>query len=258
MGGSSSRQSAVGVATPRPPIPGSWRWIEERRAARERAANLYFSKLEAVFARVTKAIEDKNIEINVKRIQLNKKKTEYNEINKKLDDLTDEKNAKYINKVTLEAYKLQVEKHKKQLEYNIRLLETELADLERFINFQLRNKLYYAEEYNQLYQKVVKRNELQHKVYTDRNVILDRTINSMNQTYSNIHVDTNYQNLHNEYFMTLNAIFWWVYYLLFIVICYQIVYIQTELTLSTKIIWLTVLFSFPLLYYVYDLALMKI
>ena len=209
-------------------------------------------------AQVGTLITDKNNEIAVLSTELDKKRTEYNNINQILADLTNEKNAKSVDKRNLEKYKSQLEEYKKKLEYSIRLSEQELAGLSQFINLQQRNKLYYDTEYNTLFNKVVNRNQLKHKGYSDRNTILERTTNHMEQTYSNIHADSKYQNLHNEYFMTLNAIFWWVYYLLFIVICYQIVYIQTDLTLITKITWLTVLLLFPLLYYVYDLVVIKI
>ena len=209
-------------------------------------------------AQIGQLIANKNNEIAVLNTALNRKRAEYNNINQTLSNLTNEKNAKSVNKTNLEKYKSQLETHQQKLKYSIRLLETELADLRQFINIQLKNKSYYDKEYSTLFNKVVNRNQLQHKGYTDRNTTLERTVNRMEQKYSNIHTDSKYQNLHNEYFMTINAIFWWVYYLLFIVICYQIVYIQADLTLSTKIIWLTVLLLFPLLYYVYDLALMKI
>lgn len=209
-------------------------------------------------AQIGSLITDKNNEITRLSTDLDKKRTEYNNINRILADLTNEKNAKSVNKRNLEKYKSQLEEYKKKLEYSIQLSEEELAGLSQFINLQQRNKLYYDTEYDTLFNKVVNRNQLKHKGYSNRNTILERTVNQMEQKYSNIHTDSKYQNLHNEYFMTINAIFWWVYYLLFIVICYQIVYIQTDLTLITKITWLTVLLLFPLLYYVYDLVVIKI
>ena len=83
-------------------------------------------------------------------------------------------------------------------------------------------------------------------------------MNRLEQKYSNNNVDSAYQLQHNEYFLTLNAIGWWIYYLLFIVICYQIVYIQSKLSLMMKIIWIIILAIFPLSFNLYDLVVAKI
>jgi len=227
-------------------------------AKRDAERNAIRNKLDQDISLLKEQIEDTKNKIDMKKLEVGKKRTEYNKISRILANLTNEKNTKYSNKINLENYKSQLQTYQKKLKYSIRLLETELAGLKQFINLQLRNKLYYDTEYDKIFNKVIVRNQLRHKGYTHRNSVLDRNVNQMEQKYSNIHNDSYYQNIHNEYFMTINAIFWWIYYLLFIVICYQIVYIQTELALSTKIIWLTVLLLFPLLYYVYDLALMKI
>ena len=135
------------------------------------------------------------------------------------------------------------------------LLEAQKVNREEI---QKRNILYYDEEYNRLYDKVVKRNELQHDGYIKRNDILNRSVNRLEQKYSNNNVDSAYQLQHNEYFLTLNAIGWWIYYLLFIVICYQIVYIQSKLSLMMKIIWIIILAIFPLSFNLYDLVVAKI
>ena len=58
--------------------------------------------------------------------------------------------------------------------------------------------------------------------------------------------------------MTLNSIFWWVYYILFVIITYQIIYIQKDITLRNKIVIILILGLYPLLYRMYDLVIMKI
>lgn len=209
-------------------------------------------------AELGRRIEDYKNKIAVLNKELSIKRSEYARINRKHSNLTNTKNTLYGNKTSLENYKSQLEDHMKKLKYSIQILEKELDDLKQFINLQQRNNLHYDKEYNQLFNKVVLRNQLKHSGYALRNAVLNRASTRMEQTYSNIHSDSKYQQLHNEYFMTINSIFWWIYYLLFIVLCYQIVYIQTDLTLITKITWLSVSLLFPLLYYVYDLVVIKI
>lgn len=209
-------------------------------------------------AELGRRIVDYRNKIAVLNKELSIKRSEYARINRKHSNLTNTKNTLYGNKTSLENYKSQLEDHMKKLKYSIQILEKELDGLNQFINLQQRNNLYYDKEYNQLFNKVVLRNQLKHSGYTLRNAVLNRASTRMEQKYSNIHSDSKYQQLHNEYFMTINSIFWWIYYLLFIILCYQIVYIQTDLTLITKITWLTVSLLFPLLYYVYDLVVIKI
>ena len=189
---------------------------------------------------------------------INIKRAEYARINGILTNLINKKTAKHINKTTLDKYKSQLETHQQTLKFKIQILEQELDGLTQYTNLQRRNQSYYDKEYNRLYTKVVVRNQLKHTGYVNRNGILNRTLNRFEQKYSNMHTDSEYQTQHNDYFITINAIFWWVYYLLFIITFYQIVYIQTDMSLIIKIRWLTVLLLFPLLYYVYDLVIMKI
>lgn len=209
-------------------------------------------------ADLVRRIDDYKNKIAALNKELSIKRSKYDGINRTFNEVMNEKNTLYGNKTSLEKDKSQLEDDMKKLKYSIQLLENELDGLNQFINLQQRNKLHYDKEYNQLFNKVVLRNQLKHSGYTLRNAVLNRASTRMEQIYSNIHSDSKYQQLHNEYFMTINSIFWWIYYLLFIVLCYQIVYIQTDLTLITKITWLSVSLLFPLLYYVYDLVVIKI
>jgi len=189
---------------------------------------------------------------------INTKTVELANANNELTLLKYDTNQKYINKNMLEYYKSQLETQKKQLEYVIYTSTQELEDIIQYINLQKRNILYSDKEHNRLYNKVVVRNQLQYDGYIKRNDILNRSLNRLEQKYSNNNVDSEYQRQHNEYFLTLNAIGWWIYYLLFIVICYQIVYIQSELSLMMKIIWIIILAIFPLSFKLYDLVVAKI
>ena len=189
---------------------------------------------------------------------INTKTVELANANNELTLLKYDTNQKYINKNMLEYYKSQLETQKKQLEYVIYTSTQELEDIIQYINLQKRNILYSDKEHNRLYNKVVVRNQLQYDGYIKRNDILNRSLNRLEQKYSNNNVDSEYQRQHNEYFLTLNAIGWWIYYLLFIVICYQIVYIQSELSLMMKIIWIIILAIFPLSFKIYDLVVAKI
>ena len=189
---------------------------------------------------------------------INTKTVELANANNELTLLKYDTNQKYINKNMIEYYKSQLETQKKQLEYVIYTSTQELEDIIQYINLQKRNILYSDKEHNRLYNKVVVRNQLQYDGYIKRNDILNRSLNRLEQKYSNNNVDSEYQRQHNEYFLTLNAIGWWIYYLLFIVICYQIVYIQSELSLMMKIIWIIILAIFPLSFKLYDLVVAKI
>lgn len=212
-------------------------------------------------------IRNNNIEISINDLRnkqtvlkdiINTKTLELANANNELSLLKYDTNQKYTNKNMLEYYKSQLETQKKQLEYVIYTSTQQLEDIIQYINLQKRNILYSDKEHNRLYNKVVVRNQLQHDGYIKRNGILSRSLNRLEQKYSNNNVDSAYQRQHNEYFLTLNAIGWWIYYLLFIVICYQIVYIQSELSLMMKIIWIIILAIFPLSFNLYDLVVAKI
>ena len=202
--------------------------------------------------------EDYRRKIRILDNNIRTKTNELNIVTNQLNALINDTSNKYANKNTLTYHKKRLTKYKKELEYLVHSSTQELNNLTQYNNLQRRNQPYYDKEYNRLYTKVVVRNQLKHTGYVNRNGILNRTLSRFEQKYSNMHTDSEYQTQHNDYFITINAIFWWVYYLLFIITFYQIVYIQTDMSLIIKIRWLTVLLLFPLLYYVYDLVIMKI
>ena len=133
-----------------------------------------------------------------------------------------------------------------------------LEQIEKYNNTQDMTKLFYDDEFKTLYSKVIDRQKLKYKDYNNRNSNLIRLSNKLKSKYSNDLRNSEYQDDHNRYFMTLNSIFWWVYYILFIIITYQIIYIQTDITLISKIVIILILGLYPLLYRMYDLVIMKI
>ena len=133
-----------------------------------------------------------------------------------------------------------------------------LEQIEKYNNTQDITKLFYDDEFKTLYSKVIDRQKLKYKDYNNRNSNLIRLSNKLKSKYSNDLRNSEYQDDHNRYFMTLNSIFWWVYYILFIIITYQIIYIQTDITLRNKIVIILILGLYPLLYRMYDLVIMKI
>ena len=133
-----------------------------------------------------------------------------------------------------------------------------LEQIEKYNNTQTLTKLFYDDEFKTLYSKVIKRQKLKYKDYNNRNRNLIRLSNKLKSKYSNDLRNSEYQDDHNRYFMTLNSIFWWVYYILFIIITYQIIYIQTDITLISKIVIILILGLYPLLHRMYDLVIMKI
>ena len=90
--------------------------------------------------------------------------------------------------------------------------------------------------------------------YINRNETLERAIKQFNQNFSNDYRNTEYQENHTAYFVTLNSQFWWVYYILCLILLYQIVYIQNEMNLKTKVILGIILTLYPLSYRIYDLV----
>lgn len=133
-----------------------------------------------------------------------------------------------------------------------------LEQIEKYNNTQTLTKLFYDDKFNILYSKVIDRQKLKYKDYNNRNRNLIRLSNKLKSKYSNDLRNSEYQDDHNRYFMTLNSIFWWVYYILFIIITYQIIYIQTDITLISKIVIILILGLYPLLHRMYDLVIMKI
>jgi hypothetical protein len=145
-----------------------------------------------------------------------------------------------------------------ELEYIHLSINEALEQIDKYNNTQKLTTLFLDDKFNILYSKVIDRQKLKYKDYNDRNRNLIRLSNKLKSKYSNDLRNSEYQDDHNRYFMTLNSIFWWVYYILFVIITYQIIYIQKDITLRNKIVIMLILGLYPLLYRMYDLVIMKI
>jgi len=154
--------------------------------------------------------------------------------------------------------KNQLENNLVELEYIHLSINEALEQIDKYNNTQKLTKLFLDDKFNILYTKVIDRQKLKYKDYNDRNRNLIRLSNKLKSKYSNDLRNSEYQDEHNRYFMTLNSIFWWVYYILFVIITYQIIYIQKDITLRNKIVIMLILGLYPLLYRMYDLVIMKI
>jgi chromosome segregation ATPase len=145
-----------------------------------------------------------------------------------------------------------------ELEYIHLSINEALEQIDKYNDTQKLTTLFLDDKFNILYSKVIDRQKLKYKDYNDRNRNLIRLSNKLKSKYSNDLRNSEYQDDHNRYFMTLNSIFWWVYYILFVIITYQIIYIQKDITLRNKIVIMLILGLYPLLYRMYDLVIMKI
>ena len=132
-----------------------------------------------------------------------------------------------------------------------------IDEIKKYGNLQKRTQDFFDNEYEVLYTKIVARQLLKQDDYINRNATLMRSVDKFNQKYSNDYRNTEYQEKHTAYFVSLNSIFWWIYYILCLVILYQIVYIQNEMGLKTKVILGMGLMLYPLSYRIYDLVVTK-
>lgn len=185
-------------------------------------------------------------------------RNELNELDSKIATLGNDINSKNstINELLFRKEELEEELADTQL--LLLSVNNALEQIDKYNNTQKLTKLFLDDKFNILYSKVIDRQKLKYKDYNDRNRNLIRLSNKLKSKYSNDLRNSEYQDDHNRYFVTLNSIFWWVYYILFVIITYQIIYIQKDITLRNKIVIILILGLYPLLYRMYDLVIMKI
>ena len=147
---------------------------------------------------------------------------------------------------------------KKIAEHLLSVTNRAIDQIQKYGNIQERTQQYLDDEYIKLYNKVILRQKLKFKDYSNRNDSLSITVDKVVSDFSNSFRNAEYQDQHNKYFMSLNAIFWWVYYILFVILTYQLVYIKTDMNIKSKIMLFGGLLIYPLLYRFYDLIIMKI
>lgn len=222
----------------------------------ERRSNLY------KYDNEIKNLSEKRSKMTINRDILQNK---LNDLNNELDDLNNQINilntnvgAKTTEKKGLEDRIQILNEDKKTAEHLLNVTNRAIYQILQYGNLQERTQQYLDDEYIKLYNKVILRQKLKFKDYSNRNNSLSITTDKVVSDFSNSFRNAEYQDQHNKYFMSLNAIFWWVYYILFIILTYQVVYIKTDMNIKSKILLLGGLLIYPLLYRFYDLIIMKI
>jgi len=189
--------------------------------------------------------------------QINTMKSELAQLNTDITRLGSEISTNIGTKSKLIYKKQNLERDLESAKYLLKSVEQAIDEIKKYGNLQKRTQDFFDNEYEVLYTKIIARQLLKQDDYINRNATLMRSVDKFNQKYSNDYKNTEYQEKHTAYFVSLNSIFWWIYYILCLVILYQIVYIQNEMDLKTKVIWGIVLMLYPLSYRIYDLVLTK-
>jgi len=218
------------------------------------ALNGWDDAIDVVRNKRTVAIRVKD-EIKQKLLDI---RNDLKELDSQIAALGNDSNDRNTVRNELLNQKNQLENDLVELEYIHLSINEALEQIDKYNNTQKLTKLFLDDKFNILYTKVIDRQKLKYKDYNDRNRNLIRLSNKLKSKYSNDLRNSEYQDEHNRYFMTLNFIFWWVYYILFVIITYQIIYIQKDITLRNKIVIMLILGLYPLLYRMYDLVIMKI
>ena len=189
--------------------------------------------------------------------QVNSMKGELAQLNTDITQLGKDITTNIDTRTDLTGKKEGLEKDLESAEYLLKSVEQAIDEIKKYGNLQKRTQDFFDNEYEVLYTKIVARQLLKQDDYINRNATLMRSVDKFNQKYSNDYRNTEYQEKHTAYFVSLNSIFWWIYYILCLVILYQIVYIQNKMGLKTKVILGIVLMLYPLSYRIYDLVLTK-
>jgi len=189
--------------------------------------------------------------------QINSMQTEIYNLNNQINRVNNDINSNTSSKIRLTRKKKSLEDDLESANYLLKSVEQAIDEIKKYGNLQKRTQDFFDNEYDALYEKIVKRQLLKKDDYINRNATLTRTVDKFNQKYSNDYRNTDYQEKHTAYFVSLNSIFWWIYYILCLVILYQIVYIQNEMGLMSKVILGIILILYPLSYRIYDLVVTK-
>jgi chromosome segregation ATPase len=189
--------------------------------------------------------------------QINTMQGELMQLNNDITRLGSEISTNIGTKTSLTNKKQNLEIDLESAKYLLKSIEQAIDEITKYGNLQKRSQDFFDSEYDVLYTKIVARQLLKQDDYINRNATLMRSVDKFNQKYSNDYINTEYQEKHTAYFVSLNSIFWWIYYILCLVILYQIVYIQNEMELKTKVILGIGLMIYPLSYRIYDLVVIK-
>lgn len=179
---------------------------------------------------------------------------EISQLNTDISKLEKTTTSNRKTKTSLASAKTGLEKDLKSAKYLLKVVDQAIDEIKKYGDIQKRTQDFFDKEYEVLYIKVMTRQQLKQNDYINRNETLERAIKQFNQNFSNDYRNTEYQENHTAYFVTLNSQFWWVYYILCLILLYQIVYIQNEMNLKTKVILGIILTLYPLSYRIYDLV----
>ena len=189
--------------------------------------------------------------------QINSMRTEIYNLNNQINRVNNDINSNTSSKIRLTRRKEILENDLESANDLLKSVDQAIDEIKKYGNLQKRTQDFFDNEYDVLYTKIVDRQLLKKDDYINRNATLTRTVDKFNQKYSNDYINTDYQEKHTAYFVSLNSIFWWIYYILCLVILYQIVYIQNEMGLMSKVILGIILILYPLSYRIYDLVVTK-
>lgn len=215
-------------------------------------------KLDAEIKSLSGTESKMRVDRDILQITLNEINNELKGLSNQIAELDTNNETHTITKNTLENSIKTLTEDRKRVDHLLNVTNQAITQIKDYGKIQERTQQYLDDDYNKLYNKVVMRQKLNFENYSNRNGNLSRTIDNITSEFSNSFRNSEYQNQHNNYFMSMNAIFWWLYYVLFLILVYQIIYIQTEMNVNTKIMILGGLLIYPLLYHFYDLVIMKI
>ena len=198
---------------------------------------------------------DKKIDFEETRLQLqeilsaiDKKEKEYTDLSTTINNNTNT-NLKLKSKIQ----QLQTNRSILQKIYDETIIA--INDIDSYGKLQQRSITFFKKEYNTLYTKVIDRKLLRFNQSTKTNDKLLYLKNKLESEFSNDARNSDYQHEQNKFFITLNNIFFWMYYIILAILCYYLFYIQTDMKFNIKILLIILLIVFPLSYYMYDVIM---
>lgn len=198
---------------------------------------------------------DKKIDFEETRLQLeeilsaiDKKEKEYIDLSTTINTNTNT-NLKLKSKIQ----QLQTDKSILQKLYDETIIA--INDIDSYGKLQQRSITFFKKEYDTLYTKVIDRKLLRFNQSTKTNDKLLHLKNKLESEFSNDARNSDYQHEQNKVFITLNNIFFWIYYSILAILCYYLFYIQIDMKFNIKILLIILLTVFPFSYYMYDVIM---
>ena len=198
---------------------------------------------------------DKKIDFEETRLQLqeilsaiDKKEKEYIDLSTTINNNTNT-NLKLKSKIQ----QLQTTRSILQKIYDETIIA--INDIDSYGKLQQRSITFFKKEYDTLYKTVIDRKLLRFNQSTKTNDKLLYLKNKLESEFSNDARNSHYQHEQNKVFITLNNIFFWIYYSILAILCYYLFYIQTDMKFNIKILLIILLTVFPFSYYMYDVIM---